>query len=759
MKFEVIGKSHPRFDAASKAAGSASYADDLTFPGLLFGATLRTRFPHAEVLGVDVSAALRLPGVVGVVTAKDVPFNSFGSYVLDQPILCGERVRYMGDPIAALAAESREAAEEALEKVKVDYRELPAVLEPFLAMERGAPLLHPDHEGGNIVVSWKIRKGNLEAGLREADLVVEERYCSQVQEHAFIEPHACIAQADPSGKLTVYTTTSRPFVIRNTLSQVLQMPMSKIRVINMTVGGSFGGKNEITEEALAALLALRTGRPVKFEYSREEEFLASTTRHAFYMDFKSGVKRDGSITAREIRIVADSGAYCSWGETTLSKAALMSAGPYRVPNLKVDAHLVYTNNGLAGACRGFGATQACFGCESHTDTIAHRLDMDPREFRLRNAMRAGDRAHSGDALSSCGVVETLERASSGFGWDGGGGARAPSTRKRRGRGIASMIYPIGFTAYNNPSSAFIRVNEDGTATVWTGCADVGQGSTVALAQIAAEELGLPLEHITMVTHDTDITPLDIGTVASRVTHIGGNALKRASAKAKKLLFETASWMLEAPLGDLVCKGGRIFVKSAPERFLPLREVAARSHSDGKPILAEGSYNPDITKLDPETGQGKPYDCYVFATHIAEVEVDEETGEVRVLRLVAAHDVGTAVNPVNVEGQIEGGVSQGVGLGLMEELRYRQGVAENPDLAGYSIPTSLDMPDELKALIVQGEEPSGPFGAKGVGEPALNPTAPAICNAIFDAVGVRVFSIPAIAEKILLALRDKKLKRS
>ncbi|MFQ6110854.1 MAG: xanthine dehydrogenase family protein molybdopterin-binding subunit, partial [Nitrospinota bacterium] len=719
----------------------------------------RSRFPHAEILKVDVSEALRIPEVKGVLTAEDIPFNLFGPYVLDQPILCGERVRYMGDPIVALAAESREAAREALEKIRVDYRELPALFDPFSAMELGAPLLHPDHEGGNIVVSWKIQKGELEAGFREAELVVEERYTSQVQEHAFIEPHACIAQADPSGKLTIHTTSSRPFVIRNTLCQVLQMPMSKIRVINMTVGGSFGGKNEIAEEPLAALLALKTGRPVKFEYSREEEFLASTTRHAFYMDFKSGVKRDGTITAREIRIVADSGAYCSWGETTLSKAALMSAGPYRVPNLKVDAHLVYTNNGLAGACRGFGATQACFACESHTDTIVHRLGMDSREFRLRNAMRPGDRAHSGDALSSCGVAETIEEASKRFGWDQGLRAKAPSPGKRRGRGIASMIYPIGFTAYNNPSSAFVRVNEDGTATVWTGCADVGQGSTLVLAQIAAEELGIPLEQITMVIHDTDLTPLDIGTVASRVTHIGGNALKSASAKAKKLLLEMASRMLEAPLEDLVCRGGRIFVRSAPEHFLPIKEVAARSHSEGRPVLAEGFYNPDITKLDPETGQGKPYDCYVFATHIAEVEVDEETGEVRVLRLVAAHDVGTAVNPVNVEGQIEGGVSQGVGLGLMEELRYRQGVAENPDRTGYSLPTSLDMPVELRALIVQGEEPSGPFGAKGVGEPALNPTAPAICNAIFDAVGVRVFSIPAIAEKILLPLRDMRLKRA
>ncbi|MFQ6117974.1 MAG: xanthine dehydrogenase family protein molybdopterin-binding subunit, partial [Candidatus Bipolaricaulia bacterium] len=608
------------------------------FPNMLYGAIKRAEYPHARIIAIDTSAAEAMRGVAGVITHKDIPLNRYGPKLQDQPVLADDRVRYTGDPVAALAAESEELARDALEKIKVTYEELPPVLDPFEALKPETIKIHPNHPTGNLVLGWKIRKGDVEAGFREADLILEEKYNSFAQEHASIEPHVCVAEADHRGKITVHATTQRPFLFRSDLSRVLRLPIPKVRVIPATMGGGFGGKHEIVQEAPAAIFALRTGRPVKFRFSREDEFIASTVRHTFYMTFKTGVRRDGTITASEIEFVSDGGPYTSWGETTLSKAALMGAGPYRVPNLKLDALLVYTNNCVAGAVRGFGVTQSTFGCESHMDSLAEKLGMDPKEFRVRNSMRPGDKAHSGDPLSSCAVVECIEAASEAVGWGKPLPYRPAGPHKRYGRGIASMIYPVGFTAYHNPSSAFVRINEDASITVWSGCADCGQGSNVALAQIAAEELGIPFESVLMVTRDTDLVPYDLGSVASRVTHIGGNAVRRAARSAKEKLLSVAADMLEAAPEDLVPSDGMICVKGAPGRAVTLGEVARHSYASGKPLIAEGVYDPGDVHLDPETGQGRPYDCYVFASHVADVEVDVETGEVKVLRLAAAHDV-------------------------------------------------------------------------------------------------------------------------
>ncbi len=748
----AVGKSLPRENAPQLASGSAPYTDDLQPADLLYGAVVRAGRPHARILRIDAGRAAKTKGVACLLTGEDVPCNAYGPLLPDQPVLCTEKVRYEGDPVVALCAESWETSEEAARKVRIDYEDLPAVTDPEEALRPGSPLVHESHPTGNLILDWKVRQGDAKAGFAAADLIVEERYLSRPQEHASIETHICMAEWDSAGKLTVHVSTQTPYMMRLNLSKVLELPISRIRLLLENVGGGFGGKHEILLEPFAALCAMRTGRPVKFRMTREEEFTASTVRHPITMDYKTGVTHEGRITARQIRLVLDSGPYCALGETTASKAALMGAGPYQIENLRVDSPLVYTNNGLASAVRGFGVTQTTYACECHMDSIAQRLNMDPLEFRRRNAIRSGDPAHSGDIIQSCGLAETLDSASRAVGWESiGRGQRSSCGSRRSGRGIAAMIYPVGFTATNNPSAAFARVNEDATLTVWTGCADVGQGAHIILRQIAAEELGIPVENVHLISGDTDAAPLDLGSVASRVTHIGGNAVRRAVERTKTLLFVQAADLLEAPETDLRLGGGEIFVQGTPERRVPLAEVALASHRAGRIVVGEGTYNPPDLHLDKATGQGKPYDCYVFATHAAEVEVDEETGEYRVLRLAAAHDVGKAVNPMNVEGQIEGGSLMGYGFGMLERIQMQDGRTQNPDLADYLIPTSLDIPERFSPILIETDEPTGPFGAKGVAEPTLNPTTPAILNAIFDAVGARLTDLPATPEAVLRAM--------
>ncbi|MDP6278176.1 MAG: xanthine dehydrogenase family protein molybdopterin-binding subunit [Nitrospinota bacterium] len=748
----IVGKRYPRDDAPQGVSGGSKYVDDLNPPGVLYGAVLRAGRAHARILEIDTSRAERSEGVACVLTGRDVPKNAYGLYVDDQPVLCLDRVRYEGDPVVVLCAESWEAAAEAIRKVRVEYEDLPAVTDPEEALKPGSPILHESNPGGNLLLEWKVRRGEMERGFAEADFIVEERYRSRPQEHVSIETHHCMAEVDSSGKVTIYVSSQTPYIMRANLSKVLKLPISRLRIVGCKVGGGFGGKHEILLEPFAALCAMKTGRPVKFRMSREEEFTASTIRHSLIMDYKTGVSHAGEITARELKIILDGGAYASFGETTASKAALMGAGPYRIDNLFVDASLVYTNNGLAGAVRGFGVTQTTYACESHMDTIARRLEMDPLDFRRRNAIREGDSAHSGDTIRSCGLEETMEAVAREVGWNAiGKGRLSPCGTRRRGRGLAAMIYPVGFTATNNPSAAFARVNEDATLTLWSGVVDMGQGAHTILRQIAAEEMGVPLEAVQIISGDSDIAPLDLGSVASRVTHIAGNAVLRAVGKVKAQLARKAGEMLEASEKDIKIEDSTAFVEAAPERSLPLSEVALKCHKDGEIIIGEDTYNPPDLHLDKSTGQGKPYDCYVFATHAAEVEVDTDTGEYRVLRLAAAHDVGRAVNPMNVEGQIEGGALQGYGFGMMERIEFKGGIAQNPSLEGYMIPTSLDAPGEMKVIVVETHEPSGPFGAKGVAEPALNPTTPAVLNAIYDAVGARVQDLPATPEAVLRAM--------
>ncbi len=754
MVFSEVGKRYPRADGEALALGEALFVDDIQLPGMLYGLVLRAPCPHGRILKVDARGALASPGVAAVLTAADIPNNVFGSFVEDQPVLAGDRVRYLGDPVAAVAAESLEEASQALERVEVEYEELPAVFDPEEALLSDAPILHEGSPGGNLCFERNFTKGSPAEGLREADIIFEGSYSTPWVEHASLETHICLARAEAGGRLTLWASTQRPFIIRSDLARVLRLPMEKIRVITHAVGAGFGGKHRVTIEPLAALFALRTGRPVKMAFSREEEFTASTVRHPFRMNFRTGVRRDGTITAREVRILADSGAYCSWGASTVTRAGIVAVGPYDIPHVGVNVRLVYTNNPVGGAVRGLGVPQAAFGNESHTDTIARELGLDPLKFRLKNALKKGDTNTTGQRLGSLGFRETLERAGEASGW-GKPLRKSPHPSKSRGRGVASMLYGIGYTASSPPAAAITRMDEDGTVMIFSGAVDAGQGASRALAQIAAEELGIEVEHVGLVMGDTGATPYDQGSSASRVTHDCGNAVRAAASELRAKLLSTASDLLEASTRDLTLRDGRIFVRGAPGRSLSIGEVASESQRSGVPLIASGSYRPEVTPLDPETGAGSPYSCYVCATQVAEVEVDRETGEVRVLRIVAAHDVGTAINPMAVEGQVEGGVSQGLGFALMEEIVAEKGEVVNPDFTNYLLPTAVDLPERVEHFIVETFEEGGPFGAKGVGEPALIPTAPAICNAVCDALGIRITSLPLTPDKILSLLRREK----
>ena len=746
----ILGKSYPREDGPEMVGGLTRYVEDLQRPGMLYGAVVRAGRPHARVVEVDVSRAARAPGVACVLTAADVPVNSYGMVFADQPVLCGEKVRYEGDPVAALCAASWEEAEEAARLIRVKYEDLPAVTGPEEALRPGSPLLHESHPAGNLMAQASVIRGDAGKGFAEADLIVEARYRTDSQEHASIETHVTLAEADPAGRLSVYVASQTPFRIQSDLARVLKLPISQVRVVSCTSGGAFGGKHEIMLESLASLCAIKTSRPVKFRMTREEEFTVSTIRHPFVMDYKAGVTREGRITALHVRLLVDGGAYCLMSPSVASKGALMAPGPYAIPNVRSEFRLAYTNNGVGGAVRGFGATQANFACERHMDLVARRLGMDPLELRRRNAMKTGDAAHSGERIDSCGLAETLEKAAAAIRWGEIGQAK-PSGRLRRGRGMAAMIYPVAGFGSGSHSGAFARVYPDATLTVITGCTDVGQGSNVILRQIAAEELGVPFEHVRLVTGDTSVVPFDAGSTGSRVSHLGGKAVKAAVSKVKEKLLAKAAAMLEAAPQDLRIADGEVFVAAAPERKKRLAEVALAAHRGGDLILGEAAiYSKDIG-VNKADYQGRAFECYVFATQCAEVEVDTGTGEYRVLRFAAAHDVGRAVNPMNVEGQIHGGASMGLGLGTMELIERQGGRVRNPSLADYLIPTAQDMPEEFTSIIVEAPEPRGPFGVKGVAEPAVNPTAPAVVNAICDAIGAEINDLPATPEAVLRAM--------
>jgi CO/xanthine dehydrogenase Mo-binding subunit len=769
IKSRYVGGRISRVDAHDKVTGNAVYGFDVDLPGMLHGATLRSPVPHARIVDVDVSEAMKAPGVRAVVTGKDFPFT-FGGAVKDQPFLAIDRVRYIGEAVAAVAAETEAAAQEAVEKIRVRYDELPSIFDPREAVKEGAPLIHPDLEhyrraghdivpGTNICTIRTYRLGDVEAGFAGADEIFDDEFSAHAVSHACIEPHAGVAQYIPSkGSYTIWSSTDRPYVLVRELSEALGIPSDHIRYIVPYVGGSFGGKNTLIAEAVAVALARFTkGRPVKVVFSREEELTATQVRVAAFMRLKTGVKRDGTFTARKAEIVWDSGAYVSNTQGVAIRGAYTIFGPYRIPNLELMSRLVYTNKEISGSYRGYGTTQVTWACESQMDIIAQKLGIDPLEIRLKNAYVEGDRYINGQVLHGVGLKDTLTKASREIGW--GEVKQQPSTTQRRGKGIA-VILKGTLTPTN--SSCLIKMNQEADVTVICTTPETGGGQKTVLSQIAADAIGVPLTSVTVTHPDTLITPYNDAVGSSRTTFHMGNVVLMAGQQVRKKILDMAGELLKTDPARVSLVEGKIFEEGVGER-MTLKALLTQKFGPGSmDILGEAHFNPaDSPLLDANPGL-KGLDSrmssifWMFATHAAEVEVDVETGAVKVLKIAAAHDVGRAINPALCEQQIEGAVVMGLSNTLFEEFKMEKGRILNDSLADYKLATTMDMP-EIIPIIVEAHHKEGPFGAKGIGEPAAGCTAPAIASAIFDAVGIRIKDLPITPEKVLAALREKEHK--
>lgn len=745
MAVKQVGVEVQRVDAKEKVQGVASYGADLFAQEPLHLKVVRSIKPHAKLIRIDTEDACRVKGVERVFTAKDIPGkNLTGTITKDQPVLATDRVRYVGDPIAIVAAQTAEAAEEGAEKVNVVYEDLPCVKTMEEALQPHAPLIH---ENGNVLIEFEVIKGDVQAGFKEADVIVEETYETTWIDHAYMEPDAGLSFLDEEGRVTVICPTQNVHYDQREVAGILSLPLEKVRIIQSATGGGFGGRLDLTIQPFLALAAFHLKRPVRIVYSREEVFQVISKRHPLKIQYKSGAKRDGRLTAVEAEILGDTGAYASYGATVGIRSAVHATGPYEVPNVKVRSRMVYTNNPWSGAMRGFGVPQVAFAHESQMDLLAQALRMDPIEIRLKNALTPGSITATGQSLmASVGIGETLQRIKE---WRDKH-LNAHEDRKRhhirKGIGIGSMWYGIGNTGIANPSTAQMEVGPEGKIRLFTGVADIGQGSDTVLLQMASEALGIPLDGIQLIRADTRLTTDAGATSASRQTYISGNAILRAVKSLKQEILREAATLLQEEEEDLFIEDGEVRHRKKLCISLPIGEVARRTQ---KVIRGEGSFDPETTRLDSRTGQGVPYATYAFATHLAEVEVDTETGKVKVNRVVASHDVGKAIHPGNVRGQIIGGVAMGVGFALMEE--YIPG--ETTSFVNYLIPTVKDVP-EVIPMIVEEKEPTGPFGAKGVGEPALIPCAPAILNGIADAIGERIYHLPANLERVLEAVRRK-----
>jgi 4-hydroxybenzoyl-CoA reductase alpha subunit len=758
--FHLIGKRIPRIDGLDKVTGRALYSGDLTLPGMLCGMILRSPLPHAKILSIDVSRALKIPGVKAVVTGEETLKVKYGVIsrsprFMDEHALAVGKARFIGDELAAVAAVDADTALEALDLILVDYEELPAVFDPDEAQGAGAPLIH-EHAPGNISREFHIKQGDVERGFDRSDLVREDVFTTQSAIHAYLEPHAALASWDLNGKLTLYTSTQTPYYVQQHLALTLGVNSDRIRVIKPFVGGGFGGKSDgmASLDFCAALLSRKAGRPVKIVYSRDEEFTAARRKHPAVIAMKTGVKKDGTILARQCKAVLDGGAYCSLGPLTTVLVGTFQTLPYRIENFRYDGFRVYTNKPPCGAMRGHGGPQAHFAQDVQMDMIAEALDLDPVDLAVRNGLRTGDQSAAGFNIISSAFPECVHKVSEETHFKERRKSRNVSKNKAYGIGLGCGGFPSGAGFYfthttSAHSSVIIKAGEGGGISVLTGASDIGQGSDSVIAQIVAEILGLSLKDVHITSSDTEITPPDMGTYSSRVTVAAGNAALRAAHAARDELFRVVAKRLEANPEDIEAFQQRIFLKGSPDRGVSFQDAVDlyQSENGGAPLVVRGSYNsPD--KMSP---------TYSFGAYVAEVEVDLRTGEVKVLKVTVGHDCGQPLNPMSVEGQIEGCIVMGMGYALSENLTFEKGQTLNPSLLGYGAPTANQVP-EIAVHHVVSQDPEGPFGAKETGEGSLDPITPAIANAVYNATGIRVRELPVTPEKILRELKKKEKGR-
>lgn len=751
-----MGSEPGRLDAFEKVTGEAVYPGDLKRPGLLVGKILPSRVVHGRIKSIRTDRALELPGVLAVLTGTDFPDVRTGMTVRDQHVLTRDKVRYYGEPIAAVAAVDEQTADDALELIEVEIEELPAVLDFEQSVREGAPLVHDEYEQygtikplrryGNVCLHTTVEKGDIRKGFAESDLIFEDSYEMPVVHQAPMEPKAMVAQWQ-GGRLRFWCSTARPFAVQHTLSEALGLPISDVRVTALRVGGHFGGKGEPTVEPIAALLAIRAGRAVKLEMSRKDDFLFANPRHSMQITLRTGVKKDGTLVARQILVKADTGAYAYFGPAATSNATVLGPGPYSIPHLHIEGICAYTNKISCGPCRGPGAPQTHFAGESQLDRIARELGLDPFELRLKNAFKEGDTTPTGQVLGYvgyAGALVQLREAVEQYRETAKGAERAV------GIGIAGGFWGMPGMG----SSAAVTVEEDGTAVLSTGAVEIGAGSNTAMALLVSKGLGIPFQRIRVVSGDTADCPFDFGAIGSRTTQAMGVAVHRAIEGVKDQLLDFAEKRLEAPREILALGDGKIYVKERTELAIPVdRAVREIRASTGEPVSASGSSNAspppfDENRVESNVAPSRPFFC--FGAQAAVVEVDRTTGKVDVLLLIAAHNVGKAVFRAGVEGQIHGGAAMGLGYALTEEVIFSEGKPLNDSFLDYKLPTAEDVP-EIVPLVVEKEDAVVPDDILGIGEPPAIPTAAAIANAIHDALGIRMHRLPMTPERIFWAL--------
>jgi CO/xanthine dehydrogenase Mo-binding subunit len=721
----AIGQSFPRVDAHDKVTGEAAYSGDLAMKGMLFLKILFAERPHARVKNVHTSKAEAAPGVVAVYTAKDVPVNEYGLQIPDQPVLCGpgsakpytDIVRFVGDQVAAVVARSEAAAQAALDLIQVDYEDLPVLSDPEQAMKPDAPVLHPDRGDTNVCVHYKIRKGDAAAGFAQADVIVEGEYRTPAQDHAYLQPEAGLSYLDEEGRVTIACAGQWTHADRASVAHALNLPDEMIRIVYPAIGGAFGGREDLSVQIVLALATWKLQRPVKIIWSRRESLIGHAKRHPVVLRAKWGATRDGRIVAAESRIVGDGGAYMYTSNKVLGNSAITSTGPYFIPNVHTDVYGVYTNNIPSAAFRGFGAPQALFMAECQMNKLAEKLGMDPVELRLKNALRDGLTLAVGTpAPGPVSVPQVIEAAARKFGWSQKPARQErPSSAVKRGRGFAAGFKNVGFS-FGYQENCWAKVEIHGTAeiervVVHHAGAEVGQGTHTVMAQMAAEALGVSAGKVTVIPSDSATQGNPGSASASRMTYMAGNAIKGAAEAALR------KW-----------------------------------DSEERPAVAEYKYlAPRTTPFDKETGYSTPNFSYAYSAQAVEVEVDTETGHVRVLRVTSADDVGKAVNPALVEGQIEGAIVQAQGYAITEDFKMKDGRVLTDQFSTYLLPTILDIPEMVESVIVEVADPNGPWGARGVGELPFLPLAPALAAAIHDATGVWIDEFPFTPERVLRAI--------
>src|SRR5215471_2702767 len=749
--YRVIGKPVERVDGPEMLSGQALYGPDMKLSGMLWGKILRSPISHGRILRVDVEKAKKHPGVKAVIWAQDVPTRRYGYAIEDEHIFAIGKVCYVGQPVAAVAAVDEDTAEEALSLMEVDYEELPAVFDAEEALRDGAPLVHEDLDtynarsvylaswhpvkGTNIIHQASNQRGKVEAALQKADYVFEDTFRASQIHHSYMEPHAALV-ALRGGTITVWTCSQEVFELRTVMAGLFGVPESKMRVICTKVGGGFGGKIEPRLEPITIAL------PVKIVMTRTDEFTASAGSTPATVKLKTGVMKDGTLVARDISFIWNTGAHAE-GLAPSNRAMKDGIGPYRIHDIRVTSTLVYTNRVRGTQLRGLGVPEGAFAIESQMDMIAERLKIDPLELRLKNILQDGDINSIGDVVQSIGLRECLEKVAAEIDW------RKPKD-KNIGRGLA--VIAKSPTTHSSISGAHVQFNEDGSAQVLVGASELGQGMCVVLSQIAAEELGIPVEAVGITCADTGATPYDRGTFSSRVTFYTGMAVKKAAEDAKRQLVEMASKMSEIPESDLLVENQRVVSKSHSEIAFSFREVLEQAHNREKPILGRGWYGGkgDYPSL-PHKVHGKEYvPGWKYGAQAVEIELDDETGMIKVRKIASAHDVGTTLNPIGVSGQINGGVVMGLGYALHERLQFDDGKVINPSFMDYKIPSAHEIP-EIVSIPVEVPLPEGPFGAKGIGELAVVGVAPAIGNAIYDALKVRIKELPLFPERVLSAI--------